>query len=438
MGNKKLFYILIGSIAVAFFLTIVLIIRSLGGGTTQKVTLQFWGVFDDRSAFEKVIKDFKTQNPGIDVIYRQFSFEEYENSLINNLAAGTGPDILMIHNTWLPKHGNKLKPLPAKLSGQKEAAMTVKNFQDQFVDVAYNDLVSNNQIFAMPLYVDTLALYYNKDLFNAAGIVRPPEDWAEFNQDVELLTKLDSSGNITQAGAALGTAANINRSTDILMGMMMQSGVQMTNSEHTEVTFTKNISNSSIGEVALKYYTDFANPAVRTYTWNNSQHYSIDAFSEGSVAMMFNYSHEASVLKSKSSRLNFNVAKMPQPAGVADKDISNFANYWAVAVSNKSQNYNEAWRFITYLTSKEGASNYLTATLRPSGRRDLIDLQKDDPDLQVFALQALTAKSWYQIDNQAIETIFADMIEDVNYNRRTIRDTLDNAESKVNVLMSKR
>lgn len=424
-----------GGIAVAVFLTVILVLRSIGGGQVQSATLEFWGVFDDRSAFDKVITNFQASNPGIKVLYKQFSYEDYERSLINALAAGTGPDIFMVHNTWLPKHGDKLKALPATIPGQKQPLLTIQDYKKVFVDVAFQDFVFNNQIYGLPLYVDTLALFYNKDILNSVGITRPPQDWDEFNSDVETITRLNGSGQITQSAAAIGTARNINRSTDLLSALMIQTGVRMTNTDNKSATFAGLVSNTPVGESALKYYTDFANPSVRTYTWNDSQHYSVDAFIEGKTAMMFNYSHETGVLKDKASRLNFGVAPMPQ---ISSTDVKNYANYWGVGVSVGSKASNEAWKFAAYLASKEGAQSYLSATLRPSARRDLIELQRDDYDLGVFAVQALSARSWYQIDNSAIETIFADMIDDVNFGRSSVKDSLSNAESRVNVLMQRK
>ena len=287
-------------------------------------------------------------------------------------------------------------------------------------------------IYAFPLYVDTLALFYNKDLFNNAGLTRPPQTWEEFNAYVETLTKLDGSGNIVKAGAAIGTAKNVNRSSDILGALMIQSGTQMTNSTNRAATFSNPVGGERVGERSLEYYTNFADPKSRAYTWNDNQNYSVDSFIQGNSAMMVNYSHEISVIKSKSSRLNFAVAPMPQ---VNIGDAKNYADYWGVAVSNKSPNYLEAWKFLRYLTSKDGSIDYLNATGRPSARKDVIALQKNDLELGLFALQALTAKSWYQIDNRAIDGIFADMVDDVNFKRLSIRDAVRNAESRVNVLM---
>jgi multiple sugar transport system substrate-binding protein len=435
MQNKKVLYTLIGVMAVAIFITFIFVLKNIGSSTgvsNKNTTITFWGVYDDHAAFDQLIQNYKTQHPNITVRYQLFSYDTYEQQLINALAAGTGPDIFMMHNTWLPKHGNLLAPMPDTIPGQKQPLFTLASYQQQFVDVASQDLVYQNFIYGVPLYVDTLALYYNKDLLNNASITRPPQTWTEVNTDVPLLTKYDQGNNILQSGIALGTARNINRSTDILMDMMIQSGVHMTSDDQREATFDQSVAGQPVGRIALQYYTEFADPRKSRYSWNDSEHYSIDAFSEGTTAMMLGYSHEADLVLAKSPRLNFSVAPMPQ---ASLGNINNFANYWAASVSKTSKNINDAWQFLAYLSSKEGESAYLNATGRPAARRDLIDLQRSDPKIGVFAVQALTAKSWYQVDSSAIESIFASMIDDVNYNRATLQDAISRAESRVTVLM---
>jgi len=215
---------------------------------------------------------------------------------------------------------------------------------------------------------------------------------------------------------------------------MLQSGVQMTDSSNRSANFSNSVGGERVGERALEYYTSFANPKSRAYSWNDNQSYSVDAFVEGNAAMMINYSHQISVIKSKAARLNFAVAPLPQ---ANPDDAKNYPNYWGVGVSNKSANYTEAWKFLRYLTSKVGSIDYLNAVGRPAARKDVISLQKNDLELGLFALQALTARSWYQVDDRAIDGIFADMIDDVNFKRQSIKNSLQNAESRINVLMNK-
>jgi ABC-type glycerol-3-phosphate transport system substrate-binding protein len=434
LNTKKLFYVLVGAIAFILFISVILILRNIGGPSIEQADLEFWGVFDTRQDFAKAIKSFQQNDQGIKITYKQFSFEDYERALIDALAAGAGPDLIMFHHTWLKEHRNKFAPMPEISSITNLPFIIPTQFKEQFVDVAYDDLVYQDQIYGIPLYVDTLALYYNKDMFNTAGITMPPTDWDDFNDNVELLTKFDNQGNIIQAGAAIGTARNINRSTDILSALMVQNGTRMNNATNTLVTFTRSVDGKRVGENALEYYTDFANPLKSVYTWNDSQHYSIDAFIQEEVAMMFNYSHQIPIVQKRFERLNFSVAPMPQ---FSELDTKNYANYWAIGVSGASDHKDAAWRFLSYLGSKNGTMEYLNETNRPSARRDIIDVQRNDPQLGVFAVQALSAKSWTQIDNVAVEQIFADMIEDVNFKREDVRRALRAAESSLNTLMSR-
>ncbi|MBI2003564.1 MAG: extracellular solute-binding protein [Parcubacteria group bacterium] len=432
MSTNKL-YIIAGVLIVAVFVLLFFLV--FGGFETkvERVELEFWGVFDQPAAFNEAIRIFRQANPNVNIRYVPFSFEEYEKAVIDALASGRGPDIWFIQNTWLPKHKDKLSSLP---QDDKELNYKLFNFRQDFVDAAEADLVDNGQIYALPLYVDTLALYYNKNLFNSAGIARPPANWDDFNEAVKTLTKFDSKGNITTSGAAIGTARNINRSTDILMLLLLQSGSQMIDRTRNEATFAAPAGFQRVGETALEYYTDFANPAKSVYTWNDSQFYSIDAFTTERTAMMFNYSHHIPTIRSKAPRLNFDVALMPQPKNSSVR--VDYANYFAPAVSAASKNKDAAWKFLLYLSSREGALSYLRETLRPSARRDLIDFQKTDPDLGVYAQQALTARGWYQVDSGAIEKIFADMIEDVVFRRATVLEAIGTAEDKVTVLMQRR
>lgn len=434
--SRKLTYILGAAIAVMVFIAFIFIIsNSFGDTTAASAELTVWGVFDDTSSFNQSINAFQKANKNIKVTYRVFKPQDYEPALLNALAAGTGPDVWMIHNTWLPKHIDKIIPMPAVAPGTKAPLMTVRQFQDLFVDVARYDLINDGKIYGMPLYVDTLALYYNKDMFATAGITQPPKLWKDFLDDVKKITTYDTGRNITRSAAALGTARNVNRSTDILMMLMLQSGVRMTDTDNTQATFSRSVDGAPVGETALQFYTDFANPQREVYTWNDSMHYSFDAFASGTTAMMINYAHQIGALRAAAPRLNWAVAMIPQASSV---DVRTYANYWPLVVGAKTKSPNEAWQFVHYLTAGEGALAYLDATGRPAARRDVIDQQKTDPDLGVFAEQALAARSWLQVDASAIETIFAEMIDNVNLGKQTIADALRAAEAKVSVLMSRR
>jgi ABC-type glycerol-3-phosphate transport system substrate-binding protein len=440
-----------------------------------KINLEVWGPFDDSEAYAKVVAAYKEINPYIgEIKFRKLDVVTYEKDLVDALASGQGPDIFFIRNSWLPSFQDKIEPSPAGI-------MTEQEFRRDLVDVAAADFLSDNKIYAAPLSVDSLALYYNKDLFNAEGITGPPATWEELQADVKKLTKVDQYGNIIQQGVAMGTAYNINRSTDVLSLLMMQQGVELTDERNTEAQLSKPVVvNGEIypaGQEMLKFYTDFALASSPTYSWNSSTkiHYSIDAFFENTAAMMINYSWQYPVIKSKNSKLNFAVAPVPQFAG---KPPANFANYWGLAVAknkispkstekpanglvapDNNVRIHEAWQFIKFLTAKndgkvtlinglEGTSKeftinidpaleYLKATNRPAARRDILELQKTDPVLGPFAYGNLIAKSWYESDPEAIEAILAEIIDSVNRGTITLKDAMDLADTRITRLMKK-
>jgi len=424
--------VIIIAVIVSVILIAILIFGIKGGGGSKPITLEFWGTYDNYNVYEELIEAYQKENKNITIKYVQKSFADYEKELLNALAAGKGPDIFSIHQTWLPKYGDKISPMP-----QTKEFITPKVFQDTFVDVVYQDFVDNDKIYGIPFYVDTLALYYNKDFFNSAGIPSPPTNWDEFLDDVELLTKKDQWGNIERSGVAMGTAQNINRSTDILTLLMLQTGAQMVDSSHSRATFnqTSYLEGGAFnpGRDALRFYTDFSNPTKRVYCWNREMHYSIDAFYEGKAAMMISYSYHISTIRAKSPYLNLGVAPIPQ---IKDRKFDvNYANYWAQTVSKGSKNPAEAWKFLLYLVRQDNLKKYLENAKRPTSRRDLVEWQKSDPDLGIFANSALSARSWYQIDSQAIEQIFADMIESVVLGAATLDQAINKAADQVNILM---
>ncbi len=405
------------------------------GGTTsasEKIEINWWRLWDSQDVFREEIKAYEKAYPNIKINYRKLTYGEYENEITSALAAGKGPDIWSIHNTWLPKHKDKLAPMPTDI-------MAPDVYGETFVDTALRDFQdTEGNIYGIPFSVDTLALYYNKDYFNTAGITAPPANWTEFVDDVKILNKVDSYGNIDIAGGALGTSKNVSRAVDILYLLMLQNGTQMTDEGYKKAMFNSKAKTSG-GEVytpgldALIFYTDFANPKKSVYTWNPALHNSIDAFIEEKASMAFSYSYEDEVIKSKAPNLNYGITFMPQ-IEESSKEV-NYANYWAEVVSRTSPYQREAWNFLNYLAKQENIQNYSEMTGRPASRKDVVNNQLNDPLLKIFSKQALTATSWYQANSDAIEEIFSNLIESVALGEKDPEEGLNEAVDQVTAQM---
>ena len=395
--------------------------------------LIWWKTFDDGRALQPVISAFQKSNPGIKITFVQKNVDTYEAELIDALAAGEGPDIFTIHNDWLPRYQDKLTPAPAKV-------WNIKDYKQAFVDAASFDLVdyASQQIYAVPLSMDVLSLYYNKDLLASAGIARPPATWQDLVAQVPKLTRQDSLGNFLRSAVALGTADNINRAPDILGLMMLQNGTSVYSPDHSKTdlgSIVQGPDNVSFTPAvrALEFYTQFSNPAKTTYTWNSRSLNSIDAFAAGKVAMIFSYSYLAGTLAQKAPFLKYGIAAVPQIEG-ADLRV-NFANYWAEGVAKQSEHPTEAWQFLKYISQKNVLSQYYTAVKHVASRPDILESQITDPDIGVFAENALSAKSFFKPDSDAVETIFVQMINDVVLRNVQPADAVRAASQKINLLL---
>ena len=450
-------------ITILFLLAIFLVSSGFGckisSQATQDamkpITIVYWRVFDESDAFDDIITKYKALHPFVTIEYHKLRYEEYENALLNALAEDRGPDIFSIQSTWLKKYQTKLVPMPetitmaypvVKGTVQKEIvpelrttnSLTMKELKDNFVDVVGKDVVlEDGKIYGLPLSVDTLAMYYNKDLFNNAGISQVPQYWnKEFLQDIKKLTKQDQKKGLLQSGVALGGSSNINRYSDILSVLMMQNGAVMMD-DSGQVTFNRvppysKDSNYNPGLEALRFYTDFSNPVKESYAWNNEMPNSLEEFISGNLAIMFSYSYDLPTIKARAPKLNFSVAKMPQIEGEPPTNV-NFANYWIEVVSKKSAHPNESWDFIQFITKETQAKSYLEKTKRPTALRSLVGTQKSDNEIGVFADQVLTAKSWYRGKNaQAAEDAIKEMIDAVIKNgSEKIQEIIDTAAAKV-------
>ena len=399
--------------------------RSTSSPEQLQGSLQVWGLWQDSEDMKPVVEAFEEQT-GIKVEYKKIaSVATYERELVGALAEGRGPDVFVLHHTWVDSKRRLLSPAP-------DAVVDQRAVQDEFVDVVVRDVVRDGRVYALPTSVDTLALFYNKDIFNAARIAAPPKTWDEMHSVVEKITQVNRVGTIEQSAAALGTAANVNRAMDIVQLLMMQSGVPMvTNQGAVDITGANNA-----GKLALTFYTDFANKAKKVYTWDLQQDFSIDAFAEGETAMMFNYSYHVPTVIAKNPRLqlgvNFGIAPMPQITDTPNDRTIDFAAYWPFGVSISSPAPHTAWQFVRFMTNKEPAMLINTAQQTPPARKDsVLELQRD-PVLGVFTEQTLTAQSWPRPDIIATDSIFNTMIDSVVRGEATIDEALTRAQDQIN------
>lgn len=447
------------------FIILILLFAFIGSGcggptaaeraASAPVTIKIWRVFDDSSTFDNIMNAYRAIHPNVSFSYRELRYDEYEEELLRAFAEGTGPDIFSVHNTWMEKYKSLMEPMPSSVSIpycetrgtiKKETVCTIeqeptisqRTITNDYFDVVAKDVIRSyrkseksdleDRIFGLPLGIDTLALYYNRDLLNAASIAEPPSTWDEFQDQVTTLTKLGSEDKVLQSGAAIGTSRNVERAFDILSVLMIQNGTQMTDSRG-RATFGNDVDGTFFGGQAVKFYTDFANPLKQVYTWNDDMDDSFDTFINGGAAFFFGYSYHYNLIKSANEKMNLGIAALPQ---IENGKTANYANYWIETVAKSTDHDDWAWDFIEFAASKERVTSYLSAAKKPTALRSLVSSQLDDDVLSVFSNQTFTSDSWYRGSDAAIaEEAFLDLIDAFLVGEDQER-ALKDAQNKVN------
>ena len=398
--------------------------------TASQVKLTVWGT-DDQKAMMDTIGVYEGTNQGAQIKYVQIDPSQYATKVLSALAAGTGPDAFEISNRDLAQWQNVIAPMPA-VNAEQFSLVTLQN---DFPTVVGDDFVSGGSIYALPLSLDTLAMIYNKDLVDSAGIATLPATWDDFDTDVARLRAVNAQGQITQAGAAIGgSTASIANAPDILYLLMLQNGTQMTTPDFSEATFANDVNGATPGQAAFNFYLQFSSAGSPYYTWNDGLGDAEQSFIQGKTAIIFDYGASLNDIKTKAPFLNFGVAPVPQPTG-ATVSVS-YPNYEGLVVARYGQ-VASAWDFVIGLTTAEaGAKIYSSDTGAPPALRSVIAENVNDPILSVFGAQALTARSWHEADPVDIDAAFNAAIASVLAGASDSTKALQTAQSSVDTIIS--
>ena len=346
--------------------------------TATKVELNYWGLWEPNQVLQDVLTAYETQN-GVKINYTQESYRDYRERLQSSIDKGTGPDIFRYHSTWIPMLKSYLGP-----DSKKQVDMS------RFLQATKQDVVLSGQTYGVPLMYDSLALFYNPEMMEKAG--QPvPQTWKEFKEAAQNLT-VTQGKDIQIAGAAIGTTANVDHFSDILGLLLLQNNADPANPDKC---FNVDTNESCPGQDALIFYTNFA---TVDKVWNSEMPNSIYAFANEKVAMIFAPSWRAFDIKDINPNLTFKTAPVPQIT--TTKQIA-WSNYWVEGVSAKSKNQEEAWKFLTYLSSDEvliklytSASN-LRLFGEPYPSITLAKTIESEDVIGAFVRQAEYAQSWY-------------------------------------------
>ncbi len=416
------------AIAIFIIILVVVLIVIFGKKSTQvdpnfpttNVTLKVWGWGDENGAFVDIFKAYEATIKTVKLQYTKFDSKDgYEKALINAMASNTGPDIFMIDDSWVSKHSDKMMPEAGTL-------MNAGLYKTLYPEVVSKDMILSGYVYGAPLYMDAMALLYNKDIFNTKSIIFPPTSWDEFVDDVIKIREVDQNKKIQLVGTALGGATNVDNLGDILSVLAIQSGGTMNRINDKGVDF------GSAMEKGLSFYMQFSDPVSTYYSWNESFAKSREMFASQKVGMILDYFSAFDAIKKQNPFLNIDVATLPQLKGASAQNISTVAKYKALAVSKQSKYPYVAWHFIKFMTTQESTiSLYLTNTGRLPALKTMINAGIKKQENDVFLKSFLQAKTWQKADYEKINLVFRGMILDILSGKVDLSKSLKSAGEEI-------
>jgi multiple sugar transport system substrate-binding protein len=405
------------------------------GGSGAGTTLTYWAS-DQGGSIAQDVKvltpelDAFTKQTGIKVKLEVIGWNDLLNRILAATSSGQGPDLVNIGNTWSASLQATGAFLPISDDVMKQIEGTGRFLPGALAATG----ASGQPPVGVPIYSMSYALYYNKAMFQAAGIAQPPTTWDEFIADGKKLTK---SG---QWGVSV-------------------EGAQTPENAHHAFTFSKQQGGSfydSAGKptfdtpqnvAGIKQYVDFmaadkiANPSDAEYS-NGTE--AVKDFATGKAAMLLWQSADATLAQYGMQPGQYGVAPVPfnaaQPSGPAHVDsivaginLSVFAN---------TKNKDAALQFMKFMVSKQTQMDLNKAYSSLPSVSDAYD----DPAFQtqsVKTLQSVLANSaapmpavatesqFETVIGTALKNLFADAASGKPVTDQSIAAQLDQAQQQL-------
>lgn len=384
-------------------------VPGLGGSKKAvKVDLVVWGTLPS-SYFVTPLENFNLENKDlIGLTYVQKDQATYESELLNTMAAGGGPDIYMVSHDMLLNQRSKIFIWPPDLYLERD-------FKDAFIDGG-GIFWSKEGLMGVPFLTDPLVLYWNRSSFSSEGIPFPPKTWEEYQDSAKKLTKFDKNGDVSFSGAALGVFSNIDNVKEILLSLIMQTGNRLIVPSSKadlfyEVSFGQDRDeNVQIGE-AVRFFNQFSNVKLDTYSWNSALPNSQSFFSAGNLAMYFGFGSEIEEIKGSNPHLDFDISPMPQLSSQQTK--VNYSSMYGFVIPKNSKKIAHAAEAIKRLT---GATNFPKEFFKEGVnyapvRRDLLSAKQTNSKMAVIYSSAVRGKAWLDPNTKETYTIFKSMID---------------------------
>jgi multiple sugar transport system substrate-binding protein len=299
-------------------------------GPDATISYSIWGDPVELKAQQAIVDAFHAANPKITVKVTVSEWDTYWDKLQTGIAGGDAPDVFAMDGPLFPDYQSRdvlldLKPYIDK-SGYDLS---------QLADQAVGDFTTPGGQFGLPRDLNVIALYYNKKMFDKAGIPYPDDtwDWAKLVEVGKKLTLKGSNGKVSQWGFYTETTDMEN----YWGSLIWQNGGEILSADHKQSLVG---SDQAVG--ALQFFQDIIyKDKIMAIPVADAG----DGFEQGLAAMEANGSWL--VATHLAAGIDFGIA--PLPKGPAGRFTS--VNPTGAVVFKGTKNPDAAWEFVKYLAS---------------------------------------------------------------------------------------
>ncbi|MBW5449245.1 extracellular solute-binding protein [Cohnella sp. CFH 77786] len=346
----------------------------------DRITLTFWrnsGNDAENAAYDQLVAGFMKKYPEIKVEMTPIPYSDYDTKLRTSIASGNPPDIMAIDAPNMASYAEAKALYPLTSYFKSDGNIT---------DIPASTLSTytyKNEIYMAPLTESSIALFYNKKMFEAKGIPLPskdPEQPMTWEQVLDAAKKLtDPESGVYGIDPAQGFQ-NAGATAYFKYPIIWQFGGEVMSSDGKT---SKGYLDSPETKKALQFYSDLYNKHKVS-----ALEYPPDPFPNGKVAMTVDGSWSLSYYAAHfpDFKLGEDYDIAPLPKGVRQA-VANGS--WAYAISSRSKNPDAAWKFVNYVTGYEGSKTYVSITkdipVRYSVAKEIVEL--NDYPKNIFVIQ---------------------------------------------------
>ncbi len=327
------------------------------------VRLSGWASSPSETALlQSLLYQFSVENPDILVKYEPIT-GDYKQALLTSIASGTEPDIYYVDIFWWLELATNDVLLPLD-----DLMASTSTQRDDFIPVLMDAFTYEGTTYGIAKDFNTLGMFYNKGLFDKAGLEYPTDDW--------------TWDDLKAASAALTDTSDPNRpiygfctapDPGRFPAFVFQNGGTVMNADFSDTTLD---SEAAIG--AAEFYTSFRTEGIGAMPSDLGEGWQGTLFGKEQCGMVYEGGWLIPYLREQFPATQYGVV-MP-PAGPAGEGNLIFTVAWGISANTK--NAEAAWKVVEFLTNETSQQTVLESGFALPSRKSLQDSEylKNNPN----------------------------------------------------------